>query len=86
MHDLVKASASCTASLGSGIVFVGSEEADSVLLGSGKRQSQLKRTASRVQMPHNGHVSDEEELESEAEGFRWTMIFMPTSQQRPKGL
>ena len=62
--DLIKGSASCTVSLGSGMVFVGSEDGDSVLLGSGRRQSQLKRSTSRMQPATNGHVSEDDEVGS----------------------
>ncbi|OCT51295.1 Protein CFT1 [Cladophialophora carrionii] len=61
VHNLVEGSASCTANLGTNCLFIGSEEADSVLLGADKKPAQLKRTRSRAQIQPNGVESDEEE-------------------------
>jgi cleavage and polyadenylation specificity factor subunit 1 len=60
-QNLVEGSASCTANLGTNCLFIGSEEADSVLLGTDKKPAQLKRVRSRAQLPSNGVESDEDE-------------------------
>ena len=67
-RGLVNGSASCTATLGQGLLFIGSEDTDSVLLSLGKRSSQLRRTASKMQVSTNGHLPDDDEQDSEADG------------------
>ena len=64
----INSSASCTATLGQGTLFIGSEHTDSVLLSLGKRSSQLKRSASRMQVTTNGHAAEDEEEDSEVDG------------------
>ncbi|OAP60335.1 hypothetical protein AYL99_05337 [Fonsecaea erecta] len=49
-HSLFMGAASCTANLGPNRLFVGSEEADSVLLATEKKAPQLKRIRSRAQI------------------------------------
>ena len=61
---LMRGRASCMAPLGPGRLFIGSEEADSVLLGTARKTSQLKKSSSRVNVAMlggNGQVSDEED-------------------------
>jgi len=59
--------ATCTAHLGQGYVFVGSEELDSVVLATGKRATQLKRTASRAQLHANGIGIDQDDENDQSE-------------------
>ena len=66
-YGLVNSSASCTATLDQGLLFIGSEDTDSVLLSWGKRSSQLKRVASKMQVSSNGHGPDGDDQESEDE-------------------
>ncbi len=65
---LINSSASCTATLGQGMMFIGSEDTDSVLVSLGKRSSQLKRTASKMQTSTNGHVLEDDGEDSEVDG------------------
>ncbi|EXJ58311.1 hypothetical protein A1O7_05736 [Cladophialophora yegresii CBS 114405] len=62
-HNHVEGSASCTANLGTNCLFIGSEEADSVLLGADKKLAQLKRVRSRAQIQSNGVDSEEDDDE-----------------------
>lgn len=62
--------ASCTANLGQGNLFIGSEESDSIVLATSKKASQLKRTLSRAQVQGNGveiDVDEEEDVDLEDE-------------------
>lgn len=77
VYDMIKSGASCSAHLESGTVFIGSEDTDSVLLGTGKRQSKLRRTASRAQMPTNGHAADDDDDDEEGLKALTTTIFTP---------
>jgi cleavage and polyadenylation specificity factor subunit 1 len=65
----VRGRASCMATLGTGRLFIGSEEADSVLLGTARKTSQLKKNSSRVNLAElrtgNGEVSAEEDSDEE---------------------
>lgn len=58
LKDIVTGRSTCTANLGQGRVFIGSEEADSVLLNTGKKTSQLKRASSKAHLQSNGHGAD----------------------------
>ncbi|KAJ9610046.1 mRNA cleavage and polyadenylation factor subunit [Cladophialophora chaetospira] len=60
-HNLTMGAASCTANLGPNRLFIGSEEADSVMLGTDKKTAQLKRVRSRVQTRANGFDADDDE-------------------------
>lgn len=62
--DVLLGAATCTAHLGQGHLFVGSEDLDSVVLATGKRAHQLKRIASRAQINPNGAGG---ELEDESD-------------------
>jgi cleavage and polyadenylation specificity factor subunit 1 len=68
---LVRGRASCMATLGTGRLFIGSEEADSVLLGTARKTSQLKKNTSRANLGElstgNGEVSAEEDSDEEDE-------------------
>lgn len=74
MQSLRMGAASCTTSLGSNCLFIGSEESDSLLVSLAKRSSQLKRTLSRAQPESDGidigeddgEVEDEDDLYGEA--------------------
>ncbi|EXJ91000.1 hypothetical protein A1O1_04107 [Capronia coronata CBS 617.96] len=57
-HGIVLGAASCSANLGAHRLFIGSEECDSILLATGKKPMQVKRTMSRAQ-----NQADGEELE-----------------------
>ncbi|KIV89940.1 hypothetical protein PV10_07294 [Exophiala mesophila] len=62
--------ASCTANIGQGNLFIGSEESDSIVLATSKKASQLKRTLSRAHTQGNGtenDVDDEDDVDSEDE-------------------
>lgn len=65
--DAVLAGASCTAIVGRGRIFVGSESADSIILGWSRKSSKLKRQRSRVNMDvHDDEgTSDIDEVELE---------------------
>ncbi|RMZ91447.1 hypothetical protein DV736_g1312, partial [Chaetothyriales sp. CBS 134916] len=66
---VVRARSSCTASLGLGRIFIGSEETDSVLISMGKKPAQLKRLTSRQRIQSNGAAADStEDIETEQEG------------------
>jgi cleavage and polyadenylation specificity factor subunit 1 len=65
--SMIKGEASCMACLGPGALFIGSEVADSILLGTAKKVSQLKRISSRGQDTSNGHVKDESSEEDDDE-------------------
>ena len=62
---IVRGRPSCMAPLGPGRIFVGSEEADSVLLGTARKTSQLKKSSSRANLTvfgkGNGQVSEGED-------------------------
>ncbi len=60
-QSLTMGAASCTANLGPNRLFVGSEEADSLLLGAEKKLAQLKRVRSRAQVQSNGGGADDDE-------------------------
>jgi cleavage and polyadenylation specificity factor subunit 1 len=66
LQDLISSSATCVASVASGTIFIGSEDSHSLLLSTGKRQSQLKRTASRMQLATN-YANGAEEVDSVSE-------------------
>ena len=66
--DAVLAGASCTAIVGRGRIFVGSESAASVILGWSRKSSKLKRQRFRVNMDVDDEVAsdvDEAELEDD---------------------
>ncbi|RMZ79436.1 hypothetical protein DV738_g3373, partial [Chaetothyriales sp. CBS 135597] len=51
-ETIIRGRSSCTASLGQGRVFIGSEETDSVLISTGKKPAQPKRLASKQRRSH----------------------------------
>lgn len=59
VENTIKGAATCMAFLGSGVLFVGSEVSDSVLLGTSRKAVQLKRISSRIQDQSNGHIKEE---------------------------
>lgn len=65
--DVLLGVATCTAHLGHGNLFVGSEDLDSVVLATRKRATQLKRITSRVQVHSNGTgvESEDEDVDSD---------------------
>lgn len=63
VYDAVQSMSSCISALPSGEIFIGSEEADAVLLGA-KRSALFKRQLSRTQSNTNGNVL---EVDDEAE-------------------
>ncbi|OAL38255.1 hypothetical protein AYO20_02314 [Fonsecaea nubica] len=63
--SLVMGAASCTANLGTNRLFIGSEEADSVLLATDKRIPQLKRIRSRAQIQANEVEPQEDDDEED---------------------
>lgn len=74
-QGVVMGAASCSTNLGSNCLFIGSEESDSVLLATGRKAAQLKRTLSRTQTQADGieredfigedGVEDEDDLYAE---------------------
>jgi cleavage and polyadenylation specificity factor subunit 1 len=68
-NELMKSRASCMATLGPGRLFIGSEQADSVLLGTARKTSQLKKSSSRgilgAANTENDDLSEGEEEEEE---------------------
>lgn len=58
LYDAVRGMSSCLSALASGQLFIGSEEADAVLLGA-RRTTQLKRQLSRVQSNLNGSAIED---------------------------
>lgn len=71
-NELMKSRASCMATLGPGRLFIGSEQADSVLLGAARKTSQLKKISSRgilgaANMENDDLSEGEEEEEEEDE-------------------
>ena len=66
VFNAVKGMSSCVSALPSGQIFVGSEEADAVLLGA-KRSAQLKRQLSRGQTATNGHAAEDGEDDEDEE-------------------
>ncbi|KAK5062501.1 hypothetical protein LTR84_004574 [Exophiala bonariae] len=67
--DVALGAATCTAHLGQGYLFVGSEDLDSVVLATKRRASQLKRIASRAQVHSNGEgVESEDEDDDDLYG------------------
>ncbi|KAI1618471.1 histone H2A [Exophiala viscosa] len=66
MQSLLMGAASCTTSLGSNCLFIGSEESDSLLVSLAKRSSQLKKTLSRSQPEADGlDIEDDDDVEDE---------------------
>ncbi|KAK5324275.1 mRNA cleavage and polyadenylation factor subunit [Exophiala xenobiotica] len=67
MQSLLLTAASCAANLGSGCLFIGSEECDSVLVSLTRKSSQLKRKSSRMEPEANGFEpdGDEDDIEDE---------------------
>lgn len=65
--DFSLGAATCTAHLGQGYLFVGSEELDSVVLATGKRATQLKRMTSRAQLHANGTGMDQDDENDQSE-------------------
>ncbi len=67
--DAVLAGSSCTAVVGRGRIFIGSENADSIILGWSRKSSKLKRQRSRVNMEIDDDEGasdiDEAELEDD---------------------
>ena len=65
--DAVLAGPSCTAIVGRGRIFVGNENADSIILGWSRKSSKLKRQRSRINMDvyDDENVSDVDEAELE---------------------
>lgn len=87
----VKGRASCIAAMGAGRLFIGSEEADSVLLGTARKTSQLKKNSSRANLADlstgNGEVSedgdnddDDEEEEDEDDLYSESITRTNTTQ------
>lgn len=62
--SLMQAGASCAATLAPGLTFIGSEEADSLLLGWNRTSPHLRRQSSRVAMA-DGQRQDDDEREYE---------------------
>ncbi|KAK4940166.1 mRNA cleavage and polyadenylation factor subunit [Elasticomyces elasticus] len=67
MQSLLMGAASCTTSLGSNCLFIGSEESDSLLVSLAKRSTQLKRTTSRAQPGADGLDIEEDDADIEDE-------------------
>lgn len=65
----VKGRASCITAMGTGRLFIGSEEADSVLISTARKTSQLKKNSSRTHLADlstgNGEVSEDGNSEEE---------------------
>ncbi|EXJ66921.1 uncharacterized protein A1O5_10116 [Cladophialophora psammophila CBS 110553] len=66
-QSLFMGAASCTANLGTNRLFIGSEEADSILLSTDKKAPQLKRIRSRAQIQANEIDTQEEDDEEDGE-------------------
>ncbi|RMD39906.1 hypothetical protein DV735_g5227, partial [Chaetothyriales sp. CBS 134920] len=67
-ESIIRGRSSCTASLGQGRVFIGSEETDSVLISTGKKPAQPKRLASKQRIQSNGTSAGiPEDIETEQE-------------------
>lgn len=72
--DAVKGMSSCVSTLASGQLFIGSEEADAVLLGT-RRAAQPKRQLTRAQSNVNGHAvengddQDDEDMDDDDDLF-----------------
>lgn len=64
-NDLLLGPASCTANLGQGTLFIGSEETDSVVLATSRKPSQLKRASSRANIQENGGSPNDDDDEAE---------------------
>lgn len=72
LHNTVKGRSTCVSALHSGHIFVGSDEADSVLLGAASRGAQLKRQLTRNQSnldENNGMQEDVDDLDDEDDIF-----------------
>lgn len=67
MQSLIKGGSSCTANLGPNLLFIGSEEADSILLGTEKRPAALKRVRSRAQLLPSGLDLEENDEDDDLE-------------------
>ena len=68
LEDIIRVPSTCTANLGFGRIFLGSEEADSLLLGPNNKLSQLKRSSSKAHLQSNGNangVTEDDDMDGE---------------------
>ena len=85
--SLLRGRASCMATLGTGGLFIGSEEAESVLLGTARKTSQLKKNSSRANLgalsTGNGEVSEQEDSDEEDEDDLYSASITQTNTTQP---